>query len=176
MPRRILNLDNWEIPLLVPEDVYPLFPSTKYTYETFPVNYCGAGNGFGEKIVPDFIFGLSRFLRIFGLDFSIKISPACFVHDSDYESAPPEWQEFYDANDRLHENIEHIIEKKARNEILKDIARYRAVTYRNAVDLKGKSVFWSLKAEQGHNIPADAEKYVDHEIKLIHRERLKSKR
>jgi hypothetical protein len=174
--RKIIRLETWDIPLYVPEEVFPIFPMEKYKYETFPVNYCGEGNGFSEKIIPDYIFGLSRILRVFGLDVSIKISPACFIHDYDYEYCSATWEEFYEANTRLHENIETIIEHRARNEVVRDIARYRAVTYRNAVDLQGKNVFWSLKAEQGHYIPDNAVKHVNHEIRLIYRERINGRK
>jgi len=55
------------------------------------------------------------------------------------------------------------------------MARYRAVTYQNAVDLHGKGIFWSLKAEQGHDIPEDAKHHVHHDIQLIYRERVKTR-
>lgn len=161
--------------LAAPENVAARFPK-QYTYETFPINYCGAGNGFQEKIIPDYVFGFSRYAGFLGLDCSIKISPACKIHDDDYDLALPYWDDFRACNDRLQHNIEQIIEAKSRNEFLKAISLYRPVTYRNAVDIFGKSVFWSLKEEQGFDLPINAQRYVSEEIKLIHRERIKEKK
>ena len=136
------------------------FPFT-YTYKKFPDNYCGAGKGIGEKLVPDYIMGFTKFLKWFGLDISLKISPACYIHDNDYEMCEPTWEAFYDANDRLGDNIERIIEAKVKNQRLAAFYRYRATTYCNAVNLHGKSVFWTLKKIQGYSIPENAKKYVD---------------
>lgn len=137
-------------------------PLKKYTYESFPTNFCGAGKGMGEALVPDFVFGPTRFLKFLGLDVSIKISPACFIHDEDWFLADPTWNAFYASNERFHENIESIINAKARNEYIKARALYRPVTYKNAVDLAGRYVFWTMKWKTCTNIPFDALKYVNH--------------
>lgn len=131
---------------------YDIFPFNE-TYDTFPVHYCGAGRGIPELVVPDYIFGATRFLRLIGLDFSIKIAIGCKIHDDDWFFADPTIEEFDCANKRLRSNLDNIIEAKARNEWIQARALYRSVTYKNAVSIHGKNVFWSIKKAQGHEIP-----------------------
>lgn len=141
-----------------------VFPYDKYTYKTFPDNYCGAGNGLGERLVPDYIFGSTRVFAWCGLDISIKISMACFLHDKEFEYAGPSVTEFVQSNDLLHKNIESIIKVKARNDYVLARAMYRPVTYMNAVSILGRYVFWSLKAAQGYKIPNMADRYVTNDF------------
>lgn len=141
------------------DQVVHLFP-IEYTYATFPSHFCGAGTGLNELAVPDYIFGSTRLLAFLGFDISIKISPACFIHDKEWQLANPTWEDFHVSNARLHQNIESIIHTKARNEWVKARALYRPVTYLNAVSLAGRGVFWNLKIEEGHCIPEDAMAYV----------------
>lgn len=154
-----------------PSYIAESFPM-QFNYENFPACYCGAGNGFGERIIPDYIFGPTRFFKFLGLDISIKISPACWIHDKDFEGAAPTWEEFTEANKRFVHNISEIIDVHARNGWVKARALYRPVTYRNAVDSFGRYVFWSLKVEQGYVIPNEALRFLDKEIQLIHRARI----
>ena len=131
----------------------------RYSYKSFPTNFCGAGKGLGELIVPDYIFGPTRFLKFIGMDISIKIAPACYIHDADWDCAEPTWDAFHEANDRFHRNLEAIIDKKARCDLVRARAMYRPVTYKNAVDTVGRSVFWALKKKQG-SIPESAQRYI----------------
>jgi len=153
-----LVFDN--IPLKMWRQAVHLFP-IEYTYDTFPTHFCGAGTGLSELAIPDYIFGPTRLVGFMGLDISIKISPACFIHDMEWALASPTWEDFHVSNARLHQNIETIVELKARNEWVKARALYRPVTYRNAVALGGRSIFWTLKYDEGYDIPEDAMAFVN---------------
>lgn len=135
----------------------------QYSYKTFPDNFCGAGTGLGEKLVPDYIFGNTKILSCIGLDISIKISPACFIHDVDWLYSQPTWDDFTDSNRRFKYNIESIINLKARNDFIAARALYRPVTYYNSVCLVGRHVFWSIKAGQGLDIPNNAKQFIHYD-------------
>jgi len=172
---RKIIIHEWDgIQLSMPERVLPLF-HTVHNYKSFPDNYCGAGKGLGEKLVPDYIFGPSRYLDFMGFNFSIKITPACFIHDEDWSDADPTWTDFYASNFRLSSNIASIIQSKAANGFIKARALYRPVTYQNAVDIAGKGVFWSIKAGQGYKIPHDAVRHVDTDLKYAVMMKIKKK-
>lgn len=156
------------IPLEIPIDLRYKFPMN-FTYRTFPDNFCGSGDGVSEKIIPDYIYSYTKWLKWLGLDFSIKLSPACWIHDKEWIITLPTWDAFHESNDRLHRNIESIIEVKCRNEFLKARALYRPVTYKNAVNIHGKSNFWTLKVAQGHTIPSNARIHIDVEKKNFYK-------
>lgn len=153
-----VKIDFSGIPLVLPDtpEIKRIFRC--YTYDNFPVNFCGAGKGIGELLVPDYILGFTRFFKWVGLDYSIKISPACAGHDEDWLIAEPTWEAFKEANERFEENIEAIIDCKARNEWMKAQAMYRAITYSNAVTLHGEDIFWTMKSKQGHSLPSEIKK------------------
>lgn len=103
--------------------------------------YCGPGKGWGDKLIPDEIYG-------------IIISPACFIHDKMFFYAKASWVDFHLSNSVFFHNILNIIEhfdppigdekEEARHE-----RYYRAVTYYMAVDSGwGPSIFWNLKKKQ----------------------------
>lgn len=148
----------WDgIPLQITLPMVESFNKTfgKYDYESFPASYCGAGNGFGEKLIPDYVYGYTRILPGF-LDISIKLSPACKIHDDDYELAPPTWEAFHEANSRLYANTKSIIVKKTNPGLIKRNAlRYPAI-YSQAVDAFGRGIFWRIKRAQGFSIPPSA--------------------
>jgi hypothetical protein len=54
--------------------------------------FCGAGNGFGDRIVPDWVK-------------RVCISPECFVHDIDWAIADGSWRAFQAANNRFLKNL-----------------------------------------------------------------------
>jgi hypothetical protein len=54
--------------------------------------FCGAGNGFGDWIVPDWVK-------------RVCISPECFVHDIDWAIADGSWRAFQAANNRFLKNL-----------------------------------------------------------------------
>ena len=163
----IITFDR-NITLELPIDLRYKFP-TNYTYRTFPDKFCGTGEGISEKIIPDYVFSYSRYLKWLGLDFSIKLSPACWIHDKEWIISPPTWDAFHESNDRLAKNMTNIIEVKCRNEIIKARALYRPITYKNAVNIHGKTNFWTLKSAQGYSLPSNARIHVDAEQKNLYK-------
>lgn len=98
-------------------------------------SYCGAGQGIGDWVIPEKMFGL-------------KISPACYIHDEDWAVAPPTWEAFHAANSRFLHNLIAIVEATSKSSFLKHIRLYRCVTYYNAVDSRLNKIFWILKNKQ----------------------------
>jgi len=54
-------------------------------------SFCGAGNGLGDRLVPEKAHG-------------VCLSPACFQHDLDYAISPRVWAAFCAANYRFLRN------------------------------------------------------------------------
>ena len=151
-----LIIQMWEgMGLQVTEPMVPLFPPCSYA--DFPTRYCGAGNGWGERMVPDYIFSATRFLpKPFNI--AIKISPACFIHDLDFRFAAPTWEAFHAANARLFANINAIADKQSEHypsALRRQALRYSEI-YGHSVDTIGRPVFWSLKRDEGYTIPPSA--------------------
>jgi hypothetical protein len=112
-----------EFSIIAPDDIF-------FTHSD-PMDYedcCGAGEGLGERIVPDTIWGL-------------KISLACFVHDDMFERGEKTWAHFHQSNSIFLKNIINIIHAYSKSRILKHLRLYRAVSYYNAVDRFGKRSF-----------------------------------
>lgn len=101
------------------------------TVEEFAA-YCGAGDGFFNNIVPEKIWG-------------IIISPACYVHDKMWAEAKPTWADFHHSNSVFWANINSLIMEQSKSRTLARLRLYRAVTYFNAVDSLGASIFWHMK-------------------------------
>ncbi len=122
----LIGDDGKKTPITAPENIK--FPSP---YMDEFKSYCGAGEGIGDLIVPEKLFGL-------------KISPACFVHDNMWDNAEPTWKYFHFSNSIFLSNMIAIIETQSSSSILKHMRMYRAVTYFNAVDTIGNRIFWSM--------------------------------
>jgi hypothetical protein len=120
-----------KVPLIFPDEVSKDTVFTKLS--EFP-NSCGAGKGFGEKIVPETALGL-------------RISPACWIHDEDWWYAKPTWDDFHAANGRLMLNMSMIIVYKS-NKFMMVPRMYRPSTYFVFVSTVGAKYFWKLKARQ----------------------------
>ncbi len=99
-------------------------------------NCCGAGDGWGEKLVPDTIWGLN-------------ISCACHIHDFSWEIADATTEDFKQTNTMFINNIRAIIDARSANSFMRSLRSYRAVTYYLAVEELGDEGFWELKEEQG---------------------------
>lgn len=93
---------------------------------------CGAGKGFGEKIVPEKMWGL-------------RISPACHIHDYSWEVAKRE--EFTFSNFLFLANLLILIWHGS-NKLMYWLRSYRAITYFNFVQVVGRSVFYKLRDEE----------------------------
>jgi len=141
------------IPLQITEPMAAIFP--RKTYDSMPANYCGAGRGLGEKLVPDYVFWYTRWLPGW-LDISIKLAIACWIHDKDFELAPPTWDAFHKANSRVYANIKAIIIARTKPGLIRWIALHYPEIYAHSVDTIGRSLFWNLKHDQGHVLPKSA--------------------
>ena len=134
------------VPLLVCHQAWRSWPAP--TFEYFPDNCCGPGHGLIEKFVPDYCLWL-------------KISPACYNHDFEWQFCEPTWNDFRASNSRLFANLKAIIDHRSHNVFMRAIRRHIAVGYENAVDIAGRKVFWSLKKEQGYEIPESAMRFAN---------------
>lgn len=135
------------VPLLVPSSFEPAFKFIEDVKDS-----CGAGDGWGERLVPESIYGL-------------RVSVACAIHDIMYDSATPLWSSFYLANAAMCFNILMLISYLSKNSILATLRIYRAATYFAAVNMTdtAKSTFWNLKVAQYglSSIPSDAKLYTN---------------
>jgi hypothetical protein len=113
--------------LVAPVDIQ--FPTLNLN--NFP-SCCGAGQGFGDIIVPETLWGL-------------RISAACFIHDWMWNNADCTWEYFHSSNAIFLRNMLEIIETQS-IWMLKPFRRHRASMYFAAVDTVGASVFWKEKA------------------------------
>lgn len=113
------------VPIIAPKDIK--FP-TEYLsdFDT----YCGAGEGIGDWAVPETLFFL-------------KVSAACYVHDKMWEMADGSWADFHYSNSVFLSNLIAIISHESDSTVLKHMRMYRAVTYFNAVDSIGASIYAS---------------------------------
>ena len=145
----------WEgMPLQITEPMVLLFP--RCGFDDFPDDCCGAGQGFWERVVPDYIYIPPIIIRG-AWPTRIKISPACRIHDLDWDLAAPTWDDFHAANSRLYANIKAIILKKTTTDSDTQYYALRfCAIYAGAVDTAGRKVFWRLKKEQGFEIPQSA--------------------
>lgn len=123
--KAILSAPAW-IEKLWPSD----FPSEKWP------TFCGAGNGFGDKIVPDKIHNVS-------------ISPECFIHDIGWATSADTIREFLAENWWLAVNIGAQILASELSWWLKELAVLRAwVVYFMAVSTIGIFSFDPMHAEE----------------------------
>ena len=113
------------IQLLVTQDIVDNLP-----VEFLPS--CGAGDGTGNALVSEKIFGLS-------------ITIACYIHDKMWQEALPTWDDFHHSNSVFLHNIMAIIKAKSHNIFVEHIRNYRAVSYYNAVDTAGIIFFAKAK-------------------------------
>jgi len=90
--------------------------------------FCGAGKGIGQKLVPETVYML-------------VISAACFFHDMSWEFSDGSWDDFHQSNSIFLHNLIAIIQKGSKNELLKCLRLYRAVTYYNSVDTIGAKIY-----------------------------------
>jgi len=123
----LIGIHGEEVPQVIPEEVD--FPCNQV--ELFN-DYCGAGEGLFNTLVPEKVWG-------------IPISPACFIHDRMWAMADASWCDFHYSNSVFLSNINALISYQSRSKCLKRIRMYRAVTYYNAVDSIGSEIFWRMK-------------------------------
>jgi len=125
----------YDLPIIAPPGIH--IPSFDYGYwrPKYSGSYCGAGQGFGDKIVPETAWGL-------------YLTLACYVHDYMWDASTYSRHDFEQSNIVFFQNNVTIITKVSRSEVLKHIRLYRAVTMYDAVDSLGWPIFKKLKEEQ----------------------------
>lgn len=114
------------ITLWVPSFLVDLWPR-EVPLAGFP-SYCGAGSGIGDKIVPEYIWGL-------------KVSAACFIHDILWAICPNTWAWFILSNLMFLFNLLSIIKFKSHSFVGRIVRYSRAVWYFIAVSTIGKKCF-----------------------------------
>jgi len=128
--------DGTELHITAPVDIE--FPSFKMEYYD-TITKCGAGNGIGDRLVPETIFWL-------------RVTLACYIHDYMWELSDATWKDFHHSNAVFLSNLITIILKMSapnKVNVLKILRMYRAVTFFNAVDTIGAGIFWESKGENG---------------------------
>lgn len=80
--------------LTIPEFLRPLWPYM-LPLDKWP-SFCGAGDGWGDRLVPEKVHG-------------VCISPACFIHDVDWALSPDSVTGFLASNWRLLCNARALI-------------------------------------------------------------------
>lgn len=94
--------------------------------ENFP-RFCGAGNGFGEKVVPDSILG-------------INLRPACFFHDLGFTFGRT-WADFHYVNSAFRHNMNVLIDAQGKYRVQRWLTRHIALDYYHTVETAGAVVF-----------------------------------
>ena len=120
------------VPFLLRESVKVPFPRL----DDFP-DCCGAGEGLGEKAIPETMWGL-------------RVSPACWFHDEDFAEVEPTAEALKGANFRLFVNASSLIIYRSKSVILRHWRLYWAAKYFSAVQTAGAATFWKLKRNQGY--------------------------
>jgi len=113
------------VPLLAPMDFEPAAES----FAGYP-SYCGAGDGWGDRLIPETLLGLS-------------VSPACHIHDKTWDR----WQGvvgFLLGNALFLVNMISIIYHRSAF-LLRPYRFGRAILYFIGVTTFGRSVFFSKK-------------------------------
>lgn len=99
------------IKLEVPYFMQYYWPHT-LRIENFPT-YCGAGDGIGDALVPDKIYGM-------------RVSPACLIHDLDWAISKGTYAAFCRDNARFLRNLLAIIKvNKDKFTVLRYLGCYR---------------------------------------------------
>ncbi len=94
---------------------------------SFPT-FCGAGDGWGDRVVPDRIFLL-------------PIAPCCFIHDIDWTICAATEVEFHLANVRFRHNLLELIRERSRWLAVRLLRERRALTYYQMVETAGRRFF-----------------------------------
>lgn len=110
----------------VPAWLAPVWPH-QVPLARFP-SFCGAGSGWGDRLVPDTIW----FLRI---------APCCFIHDLDWLTCAATEVDFHLANVRFRHNLLELIRERSRWLVVRLLRERRALSYYQAVETAGRRFF-----------------------------------
>lgn len=125
MKTKIIYIE--DVKLIVPDSYHAPYKTLK----EFP-SCCGAGDGIGNGLVPETMYGL-------------LISAACHVHDKSYEEAEPVWSDFHSSNYMFLVNLLSIIRAKSANFFMRRLRNRRAMRYFTEVDEIGAIIFKKIK-------------------------------
>lgn len=128
MKTKLITIDGVE--LVVRDGYEPKF----IHLDNFPSS-CGAGDGIGNKLVPDKLLGL-------------RVSASCDIHDDCFEHADATWAEFHQCSNMFIRNLIAIILSKS-NFFMKFARMIVASFYFVAVDSIGSLIFKAMKKAQG---------------------------
>lgn len=112
--------------LISPTFLVPLWPY-QMPIEKWPT-FCGAGEGFGDNIVPDHIHG-------------VQMAPACFLHDIEWAVTANTLGAFMTANYHFLRNCLALIGASDLSWCRKQLARVRCLGYFSAVSTIGAICF-----------------------------------
>ncbi len=126
----LIGGDGKTVPLVAPSTIQ--FPTMYLAdFDT----YCGAGDGVGDWLVPEKMFWL-------------RVSAACFIHDYMWANSDGSWEDFHYSNSVFIHNLISIISYQSRFTLVKHARMYRAVTYFNAVDSIGASIYMNMHKDK----------------------------
>ena len=115
--------------LIVPESYH----APEQALKDFPA-CCGAGEGIGNGLIPERMYGL-------------LISAACHIHDYCWKIAEATWADFHQSNYLFFINLKAIIKAKSANVIMRWLRYARATTYSGTVDTVGALIFRKIKGD-----------------------------
>jgi len=115
--------------LIVPESYHAPYQFIKQ----FPPS-CGAGDGIGNGLVPERMYGL-------------LITVCCHIHDYCWKVAEATWSDFHQSNYLFFVNLKAVIKAKSANVITRWLRYARATTYSGAVDTVGAMIFKKMKGD-----------------------------
>lgn len=107
-----VNLGGKLVPQIVPKWLAKIITSREIDPAKMPT-FCGAGDGWGDRTVPDFIR-------------RICISLACAIHDLDWAASPDSIREFIVSNLSFGMNCRYLILASDRPWWVKELAIVRA--------------------------------------------------
>jgi hypothetical protein len=108
-----------DIPLLMPRILADNWPRSLRLAE-FP-NFCGAGDGFGELVVPETFYGLS-------------MRHVCFIHDITHSLFDPTREHWHLSNQIMLLNALNTIRTRTCFKIVRFLRNRRAMLYYDAVE------------------------------------------
>lgn len=116
----IVRKDVEGVVLSMPKILANIWP--RLSIHDFP-DFCGAGEGFGEKIVPETFYGMS-------------VRHNCFIHDITHTILPPTVEYWHISNELMLVNCLRTIRAFSTSKVLRYLRERRAVLYFDGVESK----------------------------------------
>ena len=124
--------------LTVPDWFAPLFP-LDLPVDKWP-SYCGAGSGFGDAIVPEYIRG-------------VCLSPACLIHDIEWSTCDRTFKAFIASNLRFYGNCLALVRASGKPRLKQALSALRCTLYFASVSTVG--VYFFLAGEDYGELSKD---------------------